>query len=153
MATCTGESCEAASLLGHDALRRYKLGLGYLLGYSDAGPALEEVLLDKEDFEPRDPATCPDKGLVPETRFDVRDTHGSCFQRAAVLNQGTCGYCWAHSASATISGKASMQDPSAFNIQEDGTRTQFSVQQAMSCDESLYGCRGATSRKIRTHAE
>ena len=29
MASCTGESCEAASLLGHDTLRRYKLGLGY----------------------------------------------------------------------------------------------------------------------------
>ena len=42
MATCTGESCEAASLVGHDALRRYKLGLGYLLGYSDAGPARSE---------------------------------------------------------------------------------------------------------------
>ena len=28
MATCTGGSCESASLLGHDALRRYKLGLG-----------------------------------------------------------------------------------------------------------------------------
>jgi hypothetical protein len=38
-----------------------------------------------------------------------------------------------------------MQDPSAFDIQDDGTRIQFSVQQAMSCDEGKAGCRGGLS--------
>merc|ERR550532_1754545 len=141
MATCTGGSCESASLLGHDALRRYKLGLGYLLGYSDAGPALEEALLE----EMRSAAMCPDKGPMPATRYDVRDTHSSCFQRAAVLDQRGCGSCWAFSASAALSGRACMQDPSAFDIQDDGTRIQFSVQQAMSCDEGKAGCRGGLS--------
>ena len=38
--------------------------------------------------------------------------------RAAVLDQRGCGSCWASSASAALSGRACMQDPSAFDIQD-----------------------------------
>lgn len=134
----TMSTSAALSLLaereGHDKVLEYHMKLGYLGFNSDAGPNPDSLL--QVGAAPN----CSGVNNLPKEWSMFTSAYKGCVGPVNVMNQHSCGSCWAFSSATASTTRACMQ-PGGPELTQNGS-LQISPQSALSCNVKQLGCNG-----------